>query len=106
MGLLRRLTGAQGQIDAAARNADVQLEATKAASEGQAAALNATARAAAQNQAQLAARAAMEAKASEAVSAPLADAEVQLDLTAQSTSAKRGRRAAFGRDYGATGVSI
>lgn len=105
MGFLRKVFGVQGQIDAANRTADAQIAATKQAAEGQVATLNAAARAAAQNQAQIAARAAMEAKAGEVVSAPLADAEVQLDLTAQSTINRRGRRAQFGRGV-PTGVSI
>lgn len=105
MGFVRKITGVQGQIDAAKRNAKAQEDATKQAAAAQAQALNASANAAAQQQAQLAARSAAEAKAASAVSAPLDQADVQLDDSGATTAARKSRRAVFGKNY-STGVSI
>jgi hypothetical protein len=106
MGFVRKITGIQGQIDSVNANTASQEAATKEAALGQAAALNASAMAAAQQQAQLAARSAAEQKAQAAVSTPLQEADVKLaDPAANGTAARRGRRASFGRDY-KTGVSI
>lgn len=107
MGKVRKITGVQGQIDAANRNADAQNAATKAAADAQAAALVASAKAAADAQRNAAARLAVEDKASDAASQPLGTADVQLDEDATtSVSARRNqRKAAFGKNY-STGVSI
>jgi hypothetical protein len=108
MGWLRKLTGVQGQIDAARSNADATNRATEQAAAGQSAALNAAAAATAQQQAIITERQAAEQKAAAIVSAPLATAEVTLNESATSgasTKARRARRTAFGRNY-QSGVSI
>ena len=107
MGTVRKLTGAQGQIDAANRNADAQLEASKQATQGQVQALNASATAAANAQKQAAARSQAEAAAAAAVSAPLAVAEVALDPAATESGAAtaRKKRAQFGKSF-SSGVNI
>lgn len=103
MGFVRKVTGVQGGIDAANRNADAQIQATKQAAEQNQQALAETARSAAQQQSMLAARNAAMDVARESVSTPTES--VQVDLAAQETpGTRRGRRAQFGR--GSTGVSI
>lgn len=64
-----------------------------------------SAKATADQQALLAARSAAEAKASDAVSQPLQSADVQLDDSGDSNSARNRRKASFGRNY-SSGVSI
>lgn len=106
MGWVRKTTGIQGQIDAAAKNADAQEKATREAAAAQQRALLDSAKAAADNQAQIAARAAAEAAASDAVSQPLATADVQLSSSTEDTATKRRtRRASFGRNY-SSGVNL
>lgn len=107
MGFVRKITGVQGQIDAANRNADEQNAATKAAADAQTQQLMQSAKAAADAQRNAAARMAVEDKAASAASAPLAVADVQLDEDAStSVSARRNqRKAAFGKNY-STGVGI
>lgn len=100
MGFLRRLTGAQQQIDAADKNAKLQEDATRQAAANQAAAMNAAANAAAQQQALAAERAAAQDKAEAIVSAPLAAPDVSVANEAQgATSARRQRRARFGQSF-------
>lgn len=105
MGFLRKLTGAQGQIDAAKKNALAQEEATRQSAAAAERAAMQSARAAADQQAQLAARSAAEQKASDAVSKPLAQVDVSVDTDASSTSDVKRRRARFGKDY-TSGVKI
>jgi hypothetical protein len=107
MGFVRKKTGIQGQIDAAAMNADAQEAATKQAAMAQQRALMDSARAAAASTSQIAARAAAESKAADAASQPLATADVQLDdPTGQDgVAARRTRRASFGRGY-SSGVNL
>jgi hypothetical protein len=108
MGFVRKITGVQGQIDATNKNTQAQVDAAKQASQAQEAALQASAQAAADSQAQAAARSAAEQKASDAVSAPLDQADVQLQTNntdQTSTEQRRTRQASFGRNYSG-GVSI
>ena len=107
MGFIRKITGVQAQIDAANQNADAQENATRQAAQAQTQALMDNARAAAEQQAQVAARSAAESKAQVAVSAPLQTADVQLqqDPTMSSAQVRNKRLASFGRNY-STGVSI
>jgi hypothetical protein len=107
MGFLRKITGAQGQIDSMNRNADIQVAATEQAAAAQTKALNDAAMAAAQAQKQAAARARVEEQAADAASKPLAVADVALDAEQQGSAIgeSRRRRASFGRSYG-SGVSI
>jgi hypothetical protein len=108
MGFVRKITGVQGQIDATNRNTDAQNNATKQAAQAQAAALQASAQAAADGQAQAAARSAAEQKAADAVSAPLDQADVQLqsnNTDQTTTEQRRTRQASYGRNYSG-GVSI
>lgn len=105
MGFLRKITGAQGQIDAAKRNAAAQEEDTKRAARAAESQMMQAAKSAADSQAMLAARSAAEQKASDAVSVPLASVDVSVDTEAAATSDVRRRRAKFGRDY-STDVNI
>lgn len=109
IGFVRKVTGVQGQIDAANANAEAQVQATEQASKASAQAQQDSARAAADQQAMLAARNAAETAASDAASQPLETADVQLDTNSgESASAtRRTRRAVFGKNYGSSsGVSI
>lgn len=107
MGYVRKKTGVQGQIDAANRNADAQIAATKQAADQAQQQLMLAAKAAAEQQAMIAGRMAAEKKASDAAGQPLDVAEVQLDEapTQSAIAAKRSKRASFGRNY-STGVGI
>ena len=107
MGFVRKVTGIQGQIDAANRNADAQLAATSEAAKNQASQLQASAKAAADQQAMLAARSAAEDKAGQSAATPLQTADVQLDENSPDsvTATRAKRRASFGRNYSG-GVSI
>jgi hypothetical protein len=107
MGKIRKWTGADAQINAARANAAAQEESTKQAADAQLRTLTDSARAAAQQQTQIAARLAAENKASAAATAPLATADVQLDETggADPAAQRRTRRAAFGRSYN-SGVNL
>lgn len=105
MGKVRKLTGAQAQIDAAKRNAKAQEDATKLSARQAETNAMESARAAADSQAQLAARSAAEQKAQDAVSLPLGQVDVSVDTDSASTSDVRRRRAKFGRDY-SVGVNI
>lgn len=103
MGWLRKITGVQGQIDAANRNAAAQEEAIAQAEKNTTQTLQANARAVAEQQQMLSARARAEAAASAAVSLPLEQADVRLD-EATPTGARKARRRKFGQSTG--GVSI
>jgi hypothetical protein len=105
MGFLRKITGAQGQIDAAKKNAAAQEDATKQSAAAAERASMQSAKAAADQQAQLAARSAAEQKANDAVSKPLGQVDVSVDTDATSTADVRKRRARFGKDY-TSGVKI
>ena len=105
MGFVRKLTGAQGQIDAARRNAQAQEDAVKQSAAATETAAMQSAKAAADQQAQLAARSAAEQKAADAVATPLATAGVAIADDSTSTSDVRRRRVKFGKDY-ASGVNI
>lgn len=105
MGFVRKITGVQKQIDVAKQNAKVQEDAVKQSAQLAERASMQSAKAAAEQQAMLAQRAVAEQKATDAVSAPLAQAEVSVDTDSASTSDVRRRRAKFGRDY-SSGVNI
>jgi hypothetical protein len=105
MGFLRKITGVQGQIDAAKQNAAAQETETKRAAQQAEANMMQSAKAAADSQAQLAARSAAEQKASDAINVPLATVDVSVDTESSTTSSVRNRRAKFGRNYN-TGVNI
>ena len=105
MGYVRKIMGVQSQIDEARRKALAQEEATKQAAQAAERASMVSAKAMADQQAQLAARSAAEQKASDAVSVPLAQVDVSVDTESASTSDVRRRRAKFGRDY-SSGVNI
>lgn len=107
MGKLRKLTGAQGQIDAVNQQANAQVEAAKQAADSQVQALNSSASATAQAMATAAARDNAENTAIDAVSKPLEVADVALDEAATDSlsAVKRKQRAKFGVGVG-TGVSI
>lgn len=114
MGALRKVTGVDAQIKNAKKQAvaaeqsnQLQADANRQASEAQAQSLVASARAAADTQAMLAARSQAEDKARTVASQPLATADVQLDAPPSDTSAgeRSKRRAQFGRNY-SSGVSI
>ena len=104
MGFVRKVTGVQGQIDAANANASAQENATRQAAAAQQRALTDSAKAAAMAQAQAASRAAAEGKAANAVSAPLGNADVQLD-SPDEVRTTRTRRGSYGRSYSGS-VSI
>jgi hypothetical protein len=108
MGFLRKLTGAQGQIDAAKKNANATMAAAKLSADSQIAALNATTQAAAAAQAQAAERSRVEREAADAVSKPLEVADVSLApaATGSAVGDARRKRAQFGRGYSATGVNL
>lgn len=108
MGFVRKVTGVQGQIDAANKNASAQEAATKAAAAAAQQQLMQSAKSAAEQQAQMAARSAAEDKASDAVAKPLDNADVQLDENSPDsvTATRNKRRASFGRNYSSGGVSI
>ncbi len=101
MGAVRKWTGAQAQIDATERNAREQEKALKASEAAQTRQLQEQAQAAANAQSQQAARLAAEEKASAAVSAPMQNADVQLEAPpAEGGTANRARRKAqYGRTY-------
>lgn len=105
MGFLRKITGVQGQIDAARENAAAQETETKRAAQQAETNMMQSAKAAADSQAQLAARSAAEQKASDAINVPLGTVDVSVDTGSSSTSDVRRRRAKFGRDYN-SGVNI
>lgn len=108
MGFIRKISGVQAQIDATNKNAAAQEDATRQAASQQQQALMDSARAAADQQANAAARMAVERKASDIASAPLESADVQLDQNSPDsvTATRAKRKAAFGRNYASSGVSI
>lgn len=107
MGFVRKATGVQAQIDATNQNADAQVAATKQAADSQQQALMQSAQASATQQAQLAARDIAATKASDAVSKPLVNADVQLEAnpTDSVAGSRAKRKASFGQNYSG-GVSI
>jgi len=108
VGKLRKITGAQGQIDAMNESASQQIAAAKSAAAAQVQALNASAKAAADAQAAAQARDRVEQAAADAVSKPLEVADVALDpqVAGSIAGVRRKRRAQFGTGTAATGVSI
>lgn len=101
MGAIRKLTGVQGQIDAANRNTRVQAEAAAAAAEAAAAQAQAQAQAAADSQRNTAERSQIEADITANLKAP-DQVDVQLDAAnTNSVGATRRRQATFGRNYSA-----
>jgi hypothetical protein len=108
MGFVRKLTGVQKQIDATNRNADAQIKAAKMAADSQVAALNAGAKAVADNQRLAADRARVEQTASEAANIPMGVADVALDAGATESVgvARRKVRAQFGKGSYSAGVGI
>ena len=105
MGFIRKITGVQGQIDEARRNAAAQEAAVKQSAQQAEQAAMQSAKAAADQQAQFAARSAAEQKAAEAVAIPLATAEVEIATDVTSTQDVKRKRAKFGKDY-SSGVNI
>jgi hypothetical protein len=107
MGWLRKITGVQGQMDAANRNADAQIAATQAAEQNTVAQMNANAKAVSEQQAQFAARQRAEAEAAAAAALPLEQAEVRLDEASGMSAGqeRRARKRKFGQTAN-TGVNI
>lgn len=106
MGFLRKITGVQGQIDAAKQSARTQAAAAQSEAQANANAAVDQARQAAEQQALLQAREQASTQADALLSVAPETAEVQLDsATAESaTSVRRKRRATFGA--GVSGVAI
>ncbi len=106
---VRNVTGVNDQVDALEQNAAAQERATQEAAARQTQQLQATAKAAADQQSMLAARQAAEQAASDIASTPLDTADVQLDAnpTESASATRRNKRAAFGKNYtSSSGVSI
>lgn len=108
MGFIRKITGAQGQINAVNANAAAQIEAAKTTASAQVKALNDSAYAAAEQQRIIAERSRAEDAAAQAAMQPMQVAEVSLaDAQTGSVAAVRQRkRAQFGKNYSSTGVNI
>jgi Tfp pilus assembly protein PilV len=104
MGFLRKITGVQGQINAANRNAEAQEQAIAQAEQQTVQTMQANAKAVADQQAQFAARQAAEAAATAAVSLPMEQAEVKLDEAGATSTSRKARRRKFGQSV--SGVSI
>lgn len=106
MGLLRKLTGVQAQINATTAAAESEAKNAEKTSRAQADALNQSAAAVAQNQRMLAERTKVEAQAREAVSKPLASADVQVaENPTETTTASRARkRASFGKSVSSLSI--
>lgn len=103
MGFHRKITGQQGQIDAAKENTRMQEKAAKQAAEASAAAAQAAAQAAADQQRNMQERAQIEEQAKAALDKPQENVDVQLDAAnSNSTGATKRRRASFGRNYGSS----
>lgn len=107
MGFFRKLTGAQQQVDAIKENAARQAEATRQAASQAQQQLMQTAKAAADSQALASARMVAETKASDAVSQPMAIADVQLDPNGPlGQMISRRRKASFRASASSGGVQI
>lgn len=108
MGFLRKITGAQGQINAMNKNTSAQIKAARETADAQVAALNDSARAAADNQRNMAERAKVEDAASESLNQPMGVADVALDApqAGSSIAGVRKRRQQFGTGYSSSGVNI
>lgn len=100
-GFIRKITGVADQVNATKDNTAAQVKATEDAAAAQSAALQASAKAAADSQASIASRASAEDKASTAAATPLGQADVQLsaDQTDSVTATANRRKVAFGRNY-------
>lgn len=107
MGFVRKLTGAQGQIDSVKRQTSANIAAAKQAADAQVRALNDSARAAADAQRMTAERAKVEEAAADIASRPMEVADIALDPVVNESLAtsRRRTRAQFGSGR-ATGVSI
>lgn len=103
MGFIRKITGVQGQIDAANRNTDAQLAASKQAAEAEQRAAQVAAQSVADQQRLIQERQAAADKASQLNQNTLQTADVQLQQDEGGQVAVK-RRASFGRTY--TGVQI
>ena len=102
MGIVRKLTGAQAQVDAAKENNRIQEEAARKSSEAAASSAQAVAQAAADQQRNIQERAAIDAEISARNNQPAETVNVAVDAPgANGTGATRRRRASFGRNYDA-----
>ena len=108
MGFIRKALGTQDQIDAANKNAAIQIAASKEAADAQVNALNSSAKAAADQQAVLVERQKAEQAAAEAASKPLDVADVALDPVVSTSIAgeRRKTRAKFGQGASNTGAYL
>lgn len=108
IGWLRKVTGAQAQIDAANANEAATSAAAKATAAANIKQSQDAAMAAASEQQQVAARQVADDAASAAVSAPLASADVQLDAPTDGSAAAAAaaKRKKFGTGVYQSGVSI
>jgi hypothetical protein len=103
MGFVRKITGVQGQIDAANRNTDAQLAASKQAADAEARAAQVAAQSVADQQRLTMERQAASEKAAKLNQGTLQTADVQLQQDQGGQVAVK-RRSAFGRVL--TGVQI
>lgn len=108
MGFVRKITGVQGQIDAANENNRMQLEAATKAQEAAASASAAQAQAAADQQRMIAEREAIQQAVSDSLNKPREVADVQVDAAGtNSAGSTRKRRAQFNRTYsGGSGARV
>ena len=106
-GFIRKITGVADQVNATKDNTKAQVKATEDAAAAQSAALQQSAKSAADAQAQVAARSVAEDKASTSAATPLGQADVQLsaDQADSVTATSQRRKVAFGRNYSG-GVKI
>lgn len=108
MGWLKKVTGAQAQIDATNQNEQATSAATRATAQANINQSQEAARQAAQSASLIVERQAAADKASAAVSLPLDTAEVQLDspTTDSAAGAANKKRRAWGTGAYSTGVNI
>jgi translation elongation factor EF-G len=101
VGFVRKITGVQGQIDAANRAADMEAQAAMKAAQDSANATIAQAQSVATQQAADIARQKAVSEASATLAEPVAKAEVQLDSTStvSTAAATRKRKGQFGKNY-------
>jgi hypothetical protein len=101
MGFHRKMSGQQGQIDAAKENTRMQEKAAKQAAEAASASAQASAQAAADQQRNMQERAQVEADVKANLDKPAENVDVQIDApNTNSAGATKRRRATFGRNYG------
>jgi hypothetical protein len=106
MGFHRKMSGQQGQIDAAKENTAMQERAAKQAAEASAAAAQASVQAAADQQRNMQERAAIEEDVRTSMDKPIEQVDVQLNAAnSNSSGSTKRRRAQFGRNYG-SGSSV